>query len=183
MTMDSAPATATATATATRLAVLAAGGGEGASTLTRVLAAAFTDAGHAVTVLSRADDPIPFAAPSSLPSVVVVDAGPHGFDGTVREDDVVVLVCAGNTLSIQRALHLLAEADERGRRVTALVICPRTPAEARRGRIRIEHAARLDQRVVVLPHDPVLRGGRVGIDEVSADTRAAMDRLRTILTG
>ena len=50
-------------ATTPRLTVRAAGGGEGASIVTRLLAVILSDAGQAVSILSRVDDPVVFARP------------------------------------------------------------------------------------------------------------------------
>lgn len=168
-------------ATTPRLTVRAAGGGEGASMVTRLLAVILSDAGQAVSILSRVDDPVVFARPSSLPTVALVDAGPHGLDGTAQEGDITILVCAGNTASIERGHRLLAEGDARGHRTVALVVCARTPAESRRARIRIENATRMDPRVVTLPYDPALPAAH-GMGELSNHSRRAADRLRAILT-
>lgn len=147
-----------------RLVVVGAAGGEGASTVARVVAVAAFAAGRPGGVLSRPDDPGP-AAPADEGGLagphIVVDAGPHGADGTGRPGDVAILVCAANTGAIERARALLAMEGERGagRDFAALVIAARSRGEQRRARIRLQQAA-TDSRTLVLPYDPALRFSR-----------------------
>lgn len=164
-----------------RLVVAGVGGGEGASTVTALLATLLADAeGRARAVLSRADDPIGDRlafAPGE--DGVIADVGPHGADETLRPGDVAILVCAATTGSIERARARLVDADARGLAAAALVVCARTPAEQRSGRVRARQAALVDRRIVPLAFDPALAdGSRVDLDRLAP---ASIEAARAIL--
>ncbi len=145
-----------------RLVVVGAAGGEGASAVARVAAHAAFASGRVGGVLTRPDDPGPTPTEGGVAgSHLVVDAGPHGADGTGRPGDVAILVCAANTGAIERARALMSSEDQGGggRVFAALVITARSRGEQRRARVRLQQAAS-DPRTLVLRYDPELRFGR-----------------------
>lgn len=167
-----------------RLVVVGTAGGEGASTVARLAAAAAFASGRGGGVVTRADDPGPSASPGGGDpgrAGVIIDAGPHGADGTGRPGDVAVLVCAASAAAIERARALLTAdpAERAGRVFAALVITARSRPEQRRARIRMEQAA-VDSRTLLLPYDPALRFGR---SSQSTATVTVGERLMALLAG
>ncbi|MGC5169307.1 hypothetical protein ACLQ2Q_01505 [Microbacterium sp. DT81.1] len=168
-----------------RIVVVSGSGGEGATTVAALVWSMLADAGLSADALSRADDPLTARLPYADGSdgvLSVVDPGPHALDQTLSDSDVLVVVCAATTVSIERGRDVLAEADDRDVRAPALVVCARTESEGRRARVRVAQALRADPRVVTLPYDPALAGSaRLDPDRMSATTLAAGHRVLELL--
>ncbi|MGC5222214.1 hypothetical protein ACPW96_06385 [Micromonospora sp. DT81.3] len=168
-----------------RIVVVSGSGGEGATTVAALVWSRLADAGLSADALSRADDPLTVRLPNADGSdgvLSVVDPGPHALDQTLSDSDVLVVVCAATTVSIERGRDVLAEADDRDVRAPALVVCARTESEGRRARVRVAQALRADPRVVTLPYDPALAGSaRLDPDRMSATTLAAGHRVLELL--
>ena len=182
----SAPQTRRATRTGgERIVVVAASGGEGATTVAALVWSMLAGAGRSVDALSRADDPLTARLPYADGNdgmLSVVDPGPHALDQTLSDSDVLVVVCAATTVSIERGRDVLAEADARGVRAPALVVCARTASEGRRARVRVAQALRADARIVSLPYDSALAGSaRLDPERMSATTLAAGQRVIELL--
>jgi len=164
-----------------RIVVVAASGGEGATTVAALVWSMLAGADGSADALSRADDSLTARLPythgsDGTPSVV--DPGPHALDQTLSGSDVLVVVCAATTVSIERGRDVLAEADARDVRASALVVCARTGSEGRRARVRVAQALRADSRIVTLPYDPALAGSaRLDPERMSAATLAAGQRV------
>ena len=168
-----------------RIVVVAGSGGEGATTVAALVWSMLAGAGRSADALSRADDPLTARLPyadGSDGALSVVDPGPHALDQTLSDSDVLVVVCAATTVSIERGRDVLAEADDRDVRAPALVVCARTESEGRRARVRVAQALRADSRIVTLPYDPALAGSaRLDPDRMSATTLAAGQRVIELL--
>jgi hypothetical protein len=165
-----------------RLVVLGAAGGEGATTVARLLAAAMTAEGRLAAVVSRLDDPSRGPAVAA-PAAVITDPGPHGADETAQPGDLAIFVCAATTAAIERGRRLLAEEQAQDRRAAALVISARTAAEGRRARVRMDQATKAKPRVVLLPFDAALTSDSLSPEDLSAATRDAVARLLALLQG
>lgn len=162
--IDAVPAAGTTVPAGPRIVIVGVGGGEGSSTVTALLAAVLAGRDEGTPrVIGRPDDALAARWAEITEGVgggLLVDAGPHAGDETLRADDVLVTVCAATTGSIERARVRVAEADARGLTTAALVICARTVGEERRGRVRMQQAVRADPRIVALAFDPALAASR-----------------------
>lgn len=168
-----------------RIVVVAGSGGVGATTVATLVWSMLAGAGRSADALSRADDPLTARLPHADESGgthSVIDPGPHALDQTLSDSDVLVVVCAATTVSIERGRDVLAEADQRDLRAPALVVCARTESEGRRARVRVAQALRADSRIVTLPYYPALAGSaRLDPDRMSATTLAAGQRVIELL--